>query len=67
MLRCKNPSLALNRVALKDLTIFGHHVPKGTMVIFATSGLTPNHAGARIDECVCSESSQKHHDDVPGG
>ena len=66
VLRFKNPSLAFNRVALEDLTISSHYVPKETMIIFATYGPALNNAGSPIDECVRSESSQKHHNDVPG-
>lgn len=66
VLRASNPSMVVSKEALEDMTILGHHIPQGTMLIFSTYGPTINHAGARVDESLRSESCQKHRDEGLG-
>jgi cytochrome P450 len=63
VLRASNPSMIVSKMSLEDMTILGHHVPKGTAVLFTTFGPTLNSSGAHVDESLRSESSQKHKDE----
>jgi cytochrome P450 len=66
VLRSSNPSMVVSKDADEDLTIFGHHIPRGTMVLFTSYGPTITHGGARVDESLRSESSQKHREEGLG-
>lgn len=66
VLRVSNPSIVISKEANEELTILGHVIPKGTMVLITSAGPTFNYAGPHVDESLRSESSQKHRDEGLG-
>lgn len=66
VLRLSNPSMVISKETATDLTILGHHVPKGTVILFSSMGPTITCGGAKVDESLRSETSQKARGEIPG-
>lgn len=59
MLRLSRTVSTIARIATTDSTILGHHIPKGTNVIFNTNGWSVlDEEGLKVDESLRSSSSQ---------
>ncbi|CAG9974932.1 unnamed protein product [Clonostachys byssicola] len=57
-LRLANTVPMLERQCDKDTVVLGHHLPKGTTLLIATSGPSISETGRQIDETLRSESSR---------
>ncbi|KAK1598456.1 cytochrome P450 [Colletotrichum navitas] len=58
-LRICSPAGAIAKEALCDMTVFGHVIPKGTLIVFMLAGPTINMPGAEVEETERSELSYK--------
>lgn len=63
VLRMSNPSYIISKESAEDLTVLGHVIPKGHIVLFSSWGPGYHYSGPRVDESLRSESSQKHRDE----
>lgn len=57
-LRCGGATSALQRLAMVDTQILGHHIPKGTEILFLTHGPSVFTPGLEIDERKRSQTCQ---------
>ncbi|KAJ0162680.1 hypothetical protein CTA2_4183 [Colletotrichum tanaceti] len=58
-LRLCSPAPGVTKQALRDMTVLGHVVPKGTTILFLLTGPTVTLPGVEVEEARRSETSRK--------
>ncbi|RYP90146.1 hypothetical protein DL770_003768 [Monosporascus sp. CRB-9-2] len=66
VLRLNTPIVGVAQQTVRDITVLGHVIPKGTPLVFLTEGPSFHGPMHPVAEESRSESSQKHADTIPG-